>query len=122
MAIEAPEFVVQEIENTVCPKIGLDCSLVPVSHDAPLHESPLVLETVHEETPLLVQLTNVGSPLRTSVGTTCQLVMFGDGGVGVHAFSAHPYEHGVQDSVKLHCGALPYVRWQSLSAFAPVSQ
>src|SRR3989338_5305489 len=73
VAIEAPEFVVQEIENTVCPEIGKGGTLVPLG---PLNESPFVLEIVQSDTPVVPQLTNVDSPLRTNVGTTRHLSMF----------------------------------------------
>jgi len=116
---DAPESAVHDMENVVCPKIALDCFLSPV---VPLHESPFVPETAQSDTSVVFQLTNVDSPLRRSVGATCQPVIFGEGGVGTHALSAHPYEHAAHDSVRVHCGALPYVRWQSLSAFAPVPQ
>ena len=77
MAIEAPESVVQEIENTVCPKMAKDGTLVPLE---PRNESPFVLEIVQSDTPAVPQLTNVDSPLRRRSGATCQLVMFGGGG------------------------------------------
>ena len=73
---DAPESAVHDMENVVCPKIALDCFLSPV---VPLHESPFVPETAQSDTSVVFQLTNVDSPLRRSVGATCQLVMFGEG-------------------------------------------
>ena len=77
VAGDAPESAAHDMENVVCPKIALDCFLVPV---VPLHESPFVPETAQSETSVVFQLTNVGSPLRNISGATLQLIMFGGGG------------------------------------------
>jgi hypothetical protein len=75
---DAPERALHVMENVVCPKTGRDCCLSPVE---PLQESPFVLDTVHEDTSVAFQLTNVDSPLRNIRGATLQLIMFGGEGV-----------------------------------------
>lgn len=67
--------------------------LVVLSPDVPVHESPLVPETVHDTALVVAQVTRTGVPMRTKAGFTVQVVTDGPDGAERQAPEEQPNEH-----------------------------